>query len=78
MTILAYSNPFIYDVVSNGLFCVLMKAQLARMKINLPKSFFLNNVKARAKFYLVKIKTSMDIFGSECVKLLLVLSLYDV
>ena len=55
-----------------------MKTQLTRRNINLTKSFFLNNVKARAKFYLVKIKTSMDIFGSESVKLLLVLSLYDV
>ena len=54
-----------------------MKTEVHVTKINLPKSLFLNFVKASARsslqyFYLVKIKTSIDIFGS--VKLVLGLS----
>ena len=45
-----------------------MKAQITRMKINLPKLFFLKKVRAGTSNFcnirLVKIKNSKDIFGS--------------
>ena len=48
---IACLNPrFTSDFVRKFRFCVLMKAQ-----INLPKSFFVNNVRASSIFHWVKI-----------------------
>ena len=45
--------------------CFLLKSQVTRKNINLPKSFILNYAKLVAILYLVKLKTSIDTFGSE-------------
>ena len=52
-----------------------MNAQITRTKNSLHNSFSLDYVGAIAIFNLVKIKTSLDIFGSE--KYLLVLNIYQ-
>ena len=59
---------------------LLMKSQITRTKINLPKLFFVNYVRARyqqliAIFHLVIIKTVNMYSLVQCVKLFLVLSI---
>ena len=41
-----------------------MKAQITRKKVNLPKLFFVNSVRAGTSNSLQNIKNSKDIFGS--------------
>ena len=59
------------------LFVFLMKAQITRKKINLPRSFFviLLGQVSEAYLYTNQNQNSKDIFGSKNVKLLLFLSI---
>ena len=64
------------DFVWKCCFLLLMKADITRKKIDLPRLFFVNHVRASTSNSLVKSKTVKIYWVVQNVKLLLVLSIY--